>query len=158
MGAKAITTISIAVILFFVFRYIKNKGFFQKMIIPRINADDDEDLTDLEKVGFFTKIYLFILRLCINNPIKIVVLSFILLVGIYGAYGKFGKGVTFFPSVEAENTKVIIYATGNLSVLEKDRLVAKVESQVLNLQKKNNEFESVYTTSGNVENLSLIHI
>ena len=28
------------------------------MIIPRINADDDEDLTDLEKVGFFTKIYL----------------------------------------------------------------------------------------------------
>ncbi len=152
MGAKAITTISIGVILFFVFRYIKNKGFFQKMIIPRINADDDEDLTDLEKVGFFTKIYLFILRLCINNPKKIVVLSFILLVGIYGAYGKFGKGVTFFPSVEAENTKVIIYATGNLSVLEKDRLVAKVESQVLNLQKKNNEFESVYTTSGNVEN------
>ncbi len=134
------------------FVYIKNKGFFQKMIIPRINADDDEDLTDLEKVGFFTKIYLFILRLCINNPIKIVFLSLILLVGIYGAYGKFGKGVTFFPSVEAENTKVIIYATGNLSVLEKDRLVAKVESQVLNLQKKNNEFESVYTTSGNVEN------
>ena len=33
----------------------------------------------------------------------------------------------------------------------KDRLVAKVESQVLNLQKKNNEFESVYTTSGNVK-------
>jgi multidrug efflux pump len=67
------------------------------MIIPRINADDDEDLTDLEKVGFFTKIYLFILRLCINNPIKMVFLSFILLIGIYGAYGKFGKGVTFFP-------------------------------------------------------------
>ena len=152
MGVKAITTISIGVILFFLFRYIKNKGFFQKMIIPRLNADDDEDLTDLSKVGFFTKIYLFILKLCINNPIKILFLSLVLLIGIYGAYGKYGKGVTFFPSVEAENTKVIIYATGNLSVLEKDRLVAKVETKVLNLQQKNNEFESVYTTSGNVEN------
>ena len=110
------------------------------MIIPRLNADDDEDLTDLSKVGFFTKIYLFILKLCINNPIKILFLSLVLLIGIYGAYGKYGKGVTFFPSVEAENTKVIIYATGNLSVLEKDRLVAKVETKVLNLQQKNNEF------------------
>ena len=122
------------------------------MIIPRINADDDEDLTDLSTVGFFTRIYLFILRICINNPVKIIILSLGLLVGIYSAYGKFGKGVIFFPSVEAENTKVIIYATGNLSVLEKDRLVAKVEQQVLKLQKTNNEFDSIYTTSGNVEN------
>ncbi len=152
IGIKTLTSLGLGAILFFFFRYIKNKGFFQKMIIPRINADDDEDLTDLSTVGFFTRIYLFILRICINNPVKIIILSLGLLVGIYSAYGKFGKGVIFFPSVEAENTKVIIYATGNLSVLEKDRLVAKVEQQVLKLQKTNNEFDSIYTTSGNVEN------
>ena len=58
----------------------------------------------------------------------------------------------FFPSVEAENTKVIVYATGNLSVIEKDQLVRNVEQKIIQLQTQNNEFESIYTTSGNVSN------
>ena len=75
-----------------------------------------------------------------------------MLIGIYTAYGKYGKGVIFFPSVEAENTKVIVYATGNLSVIEKDQLVRNVEQKIIQLQTQNNEFESIYTTSGNVSN------
>ena len=152
IGSKILSAILIGFIIYKSFKFLKSKGFLQKIAIPKINADEDEDLTDLKKVGFFTKIYLFILRLCINNPLKIIFLSVVLLVGIYGAYGKFGKGVIFFPSVEAENTKVIIYATGNLSVKEKDQLVGKVERQIIDLQNSNNEFESIYTTSGNVSN------
>ena len=93
-----------------------------------------------------------VLRLCINNPLKILFLSISLLVGIYGAYGKYGKGVTFFPSVEDDNTKLIVYATGNLSVKEKDLLVGKVEKKIIDIQNINNEFKSIYTTSGNVSN------
>ncbi len=152
LGIKIAASLIIGFTIFKLFRYLKSKGFLQKMIIPRINADDDEDLTDISKVGSFTKIYLYILKLCVNNPLKILILSVVLLVGIYGAYGKYGKGVIFFPSVEAENTKVIIYATGNLSVKEKDQLVGKVEKKVLEIQNKNNEFKSIYTTSGNVSN------
>ena len=66
------------------------------------------------------------------------------------------RELLFFPSVEAENTKVIIYATGNLSVLEKDQISSKkrrvTSIKLIQIQTKNNEFESVYTTSGNVEN------
>ena len=147
IGIKIISTILIGFLIYKAFKFLKSKGFLQKIIIPKINADEDEDLTDLTKVGLFTKIYLSILRLCINNPFKILFLSVVLLIGIYGAYGKFGKGVIFFPSVEAENTKVIVYATGNLSVKEKDQLVGKVERRIIDLQTLNNEFESVYTTS-----------
>ena len=152
IGSKTLSAILIGFIIYKSFKFLKSKGFLQKIAIPKINADEDEDLTDLTTVGFFTKIYLFILRLCINNPLKILFLSVLILVGIYGAYGKFGKGVIFFPSVEAENTKVIVYATGNLSVKEKDQLVGKVERQIIDLQNSNNEFESIYTTSGNVSN------
>ena len=152
LGIKIISSLAIGFLVFKLFRYLKNKGLFQKIMIPRINADDDEDLTDLSKVGFFTRIYLSVLRLCINNPLKILFLSISLLVGIYGAYGKYGKGVTFFPSVEADNTKVIVYATGNLSVKEKDLLVGKVEKKIIDIQNINNEFKSIYTTSGNVSN------
>jgi multidrug efflux pump len=95
---------------------------------------------------------LFILKICINHPLKIAVVAISLLIGIYAAYGKYGKGVIFFPSVEAENTKVIVYATGNLSVIEKDQLVRNVEQKIIQLQTQNNEFESIYTTSGNVSN------
>ena len=152
LGIKIFSSFAIGFLVFKLFRYLKNKGLFQKIMIPRINADDDEDLTDLNKVGFFTRIYLSVLRLCINNPLKILFLSISLLVGIYGAYGKYGKGVTFFPSVEADNTKVIVYATGNLSVKEKDLLVGKVEKKIIDIQNINNEFKSIYTTSGNVSN------
>jgi multidrug efflux pump len=134
------------------FKFIKGRGFLQTISIPKISADEDEDLTDITKVGFFTNIYLFILKASINHPIKIAIVAVSLLIGIYAAYGKYGKGVIFFPSVEAENTKVIVYATGNLSVIEKDQLVRNVEQKIIQLQTQNNEFESIYTTSGNVSN------
>ena len=152
LGIKFLASIAIAFIIYKTFKFIKGRGFLQTISIPKISADEDEDLTDITKVGFFTKIYLFILKLCINHPLKIAVVAISLLIGIYAAYGKYGKGVIFFPSVEAENTKVIVYATGNLSVIEKDQLVRNVEQKIIQLQTQNNEFESIYTTSGNVSN------
>ena len=152
LGLKVVASLVIAFAIYKIFKTIKKKGLFQKISIPKISADDDEDLTDISKVGAFTKSYLFILRVCISHPLKVTIIAVTLLIGIYGAYGKYGKGVTFFPSVEAENTKVVVYATGNLSVIEKDQLVRSVENKIIELQKNNNEFESIYTTSGNVSN------
>jgi len=47
------------------------------------------------------------------------------------AYGKFGRGVEFFPSVEPDYGQVIVHARGNLSLDEKNRAVADVEQRVL---------------------------
>ena len=115
-------------------------------------SNDGDDLIDLSKVKGLTKIYIKILSFLTNHPLKIISFSLILLVSIYVTYSKYGNGVNFFPSVDAENTKVVIYARGNLSIKEKDDLVKKVEDKILNIQKNNSEFRSIYTTSGNVSN------
>jgi hypothetical protein len=46
-------------------------------------------------------------------------------------YGRFGKGVEFFPDVEPDFGQVVIHARGNLSIDEKDRLMKQVEARVL---------------------------
>ncbi|MDA1284709.1 MAG: efflux RND transporter permease subunit, partial [Proteobacteria bacterium] len=131
---------------FFQFLNKKDKG------IKTEKSYDEDDLIDLSKIKGLTKIYVQLLSFMTNHPLKIISFSLILLVSIYIAYSKYGNGVNFFPSVDAENTKVVIYARGNLSIKEKDDLVKKVEDKILNIQKNNNEFRSIYTTSGNVSN------
>ena len=143
-------------ISFFVYKIYKS-NFFQlfnnkKKEIKVQKSNDGDDLIDLSKVKGLTKIYIKILSFLTNHPLKIISFSLVLLVSIYVTYSKYGNGVNFFPSVDAENTKVVIYARGNLSIKEKDDLVKKVEDKILNIQKNNNEFRSIYTTSGNVSN------
>ena len=143
-------------ISFLVYKIYKS-NFFQlfnkkKKEIKVQKSNDGDDLIDLSKVKGLTKIYIKILSFLTNHPLKIISFSLILLVSIYVTYSKYGNGVNFFPSVDAENTKVVIYARGNLSIKEKDDLVKKVEDKILNIQKNNNEFRSIYTTSGNVSN------
>ena len=53
------------------------------------------------------------------------------LVVVQGAYGKFGRGVEFFPKVEPDYGQVIVHARGNLSLDEKNQLVSEVEQRVL---------------------------
>jgi len=143
-------------ISFLVYKLYKS-NFFQlfnkkKKEIKVQKSNDGDDLIDLSKVKGLTKIYIKILSFLTNHPLKIISFSLILLVSIYVTYSKYGNGVNFFPSVDSENTKVVIYARGNLSIKEKDDLVIKVEDKILNIQKNNNEFRSIYTTSGNVSN------
>ena len=71
-------------------------------------SNDGDDLIDLSKVKGLTKIYIKILSFLTNHPLKIISFSLILLVSIYVTYSKYGNGVNFFPSVDAENTKVVI--------------------------------------------------
>ena len=130
------------------FGLIKSKG--QKINYSANN--DHDDLIDLSKIKGLTRIYVKLLSFLTNHPLKIISFSLILLVSIYVTYSKYGNGVNFFPSVDAENTKVVIYARGNLSIKEKDNLVKEVENKILKIQKNNDEFRSIYTTSGNVSN------
>ena len=143
-------------ISFLVYKLYKSNFFKlfnkKKKEIKVQKSNDGDDLIDLSKVKGLTKIYIKILSFLTNHPLKIISFSLILLVSIYVTYSKYGNGVNFFPSVDAENTKVVIYARGNLSIKEKDDLVKKVEDKILNIQKNNNEFRSIYTTSGNVSN------
>src|SRR5208282_1715128 len=75
--------------------------------------------------------YMRTVRLALRHPGLTLGLAVLLLFAVQTAYGRFGHGVEFFPSVEPDYGQVIVHARGNISLDEKDRAVAEVEKRVL---------------------------
>ena len=75
--------------------------------------------------------YMRTVRLALRHPGLTLGFAVLLLFAVQTAYGRFGHGVEFFPSVEPDYGQVIVHARGNLSLDEKDRAVAEVEKRVL---------------------------
>jgi multidrug efflux pump len=75
--------------------------------------------------------YMRTVRLALRHPGMTLALAACLLIVVQLAYGKFGRGVEFFPSVEPDYGQVIVHARGNLALEEKNRLVGEVERRVL---------------------------
>ncbi|GGK48336.1 efflux RND transporter permease subunit [Salinarimonas ramus] len=95
---------------------------------------------DLDDIRGGTGAYLRTLRWAVRRPALTLVAAFALLVGAVAAYGAYGRGIEFFPSVEPDFAQIQVQARGNLSVWEKDALVRRVEARVLDLP----ELEHVY--------------
>ena len=75
--------------------------------------------------------YMRTVRLALRHPGLTLGFAVLLLFAVQTAYGRFGHGVEFFPSVEPDYGQVIVHARGNLSLDEKDRAVGEVEKRVL---------------------------
>ncbi|HKN09811.1 MAG TPA: efflux RND transporter permease subunit, partial [Pseudomonadota bacterium] len=75
--------------------------------------------------------YMRTVRLVLRHPGTTLALAAGLLVIVQLAYGRFGRGVEFFPNVEPDYGQVIVHARGNLSLEEKNRVVGEVEHRVL---------------------------
>jgi multidrug efflux pump len=88
--------------------------------------------------------YMRTVRFALNRPGLTLTLAVALLIVVQTAYGKFGRGVEFFPSVEPDYGQVIVHARGNLSLEEKDRLIDAVEKHVLEFP----GVKTVYTRIG----------
>ncbi len=95
------------------------------------------------KLSAFTKGYGHLLAKLLRWPILTLLAAIAFLVGSYVLYGFLGKGVVFFPSTEPEIAQVQIHARGDLSMIEKDRLVRQVEERLLPME----EIKSVYAKS-----------
>jgi multidrug efflux pump len=75
--------------------------------------------------------YMRTVRLALRHPGLTLGFAVLLLFAVQTAYGRFGHGVEFFPSVEPDYGQVIVHGRGNLSLNEKDRAIAEVEKRVL---------------------------
>ena len=91
--------------------------------------------------------YIEVLRYCLDNPKKLIALTFLSLISIQIFYGKFGKGFEFFPPIEPDYAEVVIHARGNFSAIEKDKIVNQIEKEIL----KNKNIENLYSRSGMVK-------
>ncbi len=98
-----------------------------------------------------TGVYVRVLQTALRRPGLVLGATLLGLVGAWGAYGVFGKGVEFFPEVEPDVAIVQIHARGNLSVREKLELVREVEARILKLHDEHQEFASIYTLAGNLQ-------
>tara|TARA_B100001123_G_scaffold448564_1_gene610205 strand:+ start:3110 stop:6508 length:3399 start_codon:yes stop_codon:yes gene_type:complete len=120
-------------------------------VAKALSAESNVNPTDLPG---FIGIYSNVVNFLLVHPAKVIIFAILLLITIIFSYGKFGNGVEFFPQVEPELSKLVIYGRGNLSVDEKNSLVSEVEDIVLKLQENKKEFKTIYTSSGNVSDQS----
>ncbi|MSO89195.1 MAG: efflux RND transporter permease subunit [Rhodospirillaceae bacterium] len=96
-------------------------------------------------------VYIKALRMALRRPGLVLTGSAVLLIGVWWAYGQYGRGVEFFPDIEPKRAIVQVSGRGNLSIDEKDRLVGEVEDRVLALGRERGEFASVYTRTGKLK-------
>jgi len=99
---------------------------------------------DLNEIKGFTGWYVRMLGWCLKVPGWILLASVVLLIVVQIAYGKFGKGVEFFPDIEPDFANVLVHARGNLSVLEQDQLVREVEERIVGMD----GIQTVYARAG----------
>src|SRR5690606_24307260 len=76
-------------------------------------------------------LYMRFVGRAIRHPWLVTFAAIAALVAVPFAYGKFGKGVEFFPNVEPEYGLLYVHARGNLSIDEKDALVRQAEERIL---------------------------
>lgn len=98
---------------------------------------------DPRSIGGLTGMYVRLLEWAILRPGATALLALALLLGAFGLYGQFGKGLSFFPSVEPEFMQVQVRARDNLSIYERDSLVRRVEQRLLDYD----EIATVYARS-----------
>jgi multidrug efflux pump len=88
--------------------------------------------------------YMWVVGKAVRHPVIMLFLALGLLISVPYAYTHYGKGTEFFPDVEPEFGLLYVKARGNLSIEEKDRLVAQAEARILGWP----GIETVYTRSG----------
>ena len=158
-----------------IFKYIFSIfvfGFIFSKIIPRvyrltesktINAEEISESAkilssnsniSLSNIKGFIGIYVKLISFLLNHPAKVIISAVVILIAVNFSYTRIGAGVEFFPSVEPDLAKIVVFARGNLSVQEKKDYVGRVENIILNIQNRNNEFKSIYSLSGNVSEQS----
>ena len=97
-----------------------------------------ENKTSPLELPGFTGFYAKLINKLLSHPAKVVFTAILILISIQFLYTRIGSGVEFFPEVEPDLSKIVIYARGNLSVEEKNDYVSRVENIILDIQKNNN--------------------
>ena len=116
-------------------------GSADPRVVKALAATESGDLNELRGL---TRAYVAVLRGLVRYPV-LVVIAAIATLGIAGwQYGVNGKGIEFFPETETGSAVVFVHARGNLSVDEKDQLLAEVERVVLQVA----GIESVFARTG----------
>ncbi|MBD3268179.1 MMPL family transporter, partial [bacterium] len=81
----------------------------------------------LKQTHPFMGVYRVVLRGAVNFPFFTLVASFMMLVLVIQAYGKFGKGVEYFPEIDPARAYIDVKMPKGTNLQETDKYVKKVE-------------------------------
>ncbi len=109
---------------------------------PTLGAMIAKPVREIPKDG--RSLYMRFVARAIRHPWLVVMTAVALLVAVPVAYGKYGRGVEFFPNVEPDYGLLYVHARGNLSVQEMDALTRQAEVKLLDWP----GIKTVYTRSG----------
>ena len=120
-------------------------GAVNQRMVDRMEAMESGDIG---QAGVFTGLYVRFLRSALRHPAKVVFAAIASLILAWVLYANLGRGFEFFPKVEPDRAVMRVFARGNLSVIEKARLVGEVEQRIIALQRERGELRAVYILSG----------
>ncbi|WP_319381364.1 efflux RND transporter permease subunit [Thiomicrorhabdus sp.] len=103
--------------------------------------------------GYWTQRYIKLITPLLFYPRRVLLVSALLMIAAYVAYAQFGKGVEFFPEVEPDFIQVQVQARGDLSVYEKDALVKRVETAILDMPIYKTLYAKTYNDSSQLQNV-----
>ena len=103
---------------------------------------------DPREMRGFTGAYVRLLEWAILRPGTTALLAISLLLSGFALYGQFGRGVTFFPSIEPEFMQVQVRARDNFSIWERDTLVREVEDRLLGYDGVDSIYARVMMSAG----------
>ncbi|MGG7645032.1 efflux RND transporter permease subunit [Rhodovulum sp. YNF3179] len=98
---------------------------------------------DPRRAPGITGAYARFLERALLRPVATLMLAVALLIGAFGAYAEFGRGVIFFPEVEPDFMQVTVRGRDNFSIYERDALVRTVEERLLDYD----DIRNVYARS-----------
>ena len=137
-----------------IYKMTENKTMSSDEVSESAKILSSDSNVSISNIKGFIGIYVKIISFLLNHPAKVLVSAVIVLIAVNFSYTRIGSGVEFFPSVEPDLAKIVVFARGNLSVEEKKDYVGRVENIILQIQNRNNEFKSIYSLSGNVSEQS----
>ena len=120
--------------------WLGKPGAINEKSLKAMEASEKGDLSELE--GFTAK-YVSILNKLVHHPRKTLWGIIGIMVATIFTYSFLGKGVEFFPDVDAEIAVIDVRARGNLSLQERDQLVKNVEKRVYDMA----EIKTLYTST-----------
>ncbi len=120
--------------------WLAKPGAIKPHTLQTMKAAENGDFASLNGL---TGRYVTLLSKLIKTPIKTLMGVIAIMIATIFLYSSLGKGVEFFPEVDAEIALVDIRARGNLSLQERDVLVRQVEKRLYDM----NEIKTLYTTA-----------
>ena len=137
-----------------VYRIAESVNSKQNLVSKNAKILSSESNESILNITGFVGIYAKMLNFLLYHPLKVILSAVAILIGVNYTYTKIGEGIEFFPDVEPDLAKIVVFARGNLSVEEKKGYVSRVENIILKIQSEKKEFKNIYSLSGNVSEQS----